>query len=382
MKIAFYAPMKSPDDARPSGDRTIGRLLMAALARSGHDVRLVSRLRTWSGAPDPDRLAGFQADAGREAERLIGGFRATGTAWVPDLWFTYHSYYKAPDLLGPAVSSALAMPYVIVEASYASRRRTGEWGQWLEAARAGIVHADAIFSFTARDRRGLMDVCRPERLHDLAPFLDLDTRDAASPERATGPVIAAGSSVRLISVAMMRPGAKLASYRLLANALALLRERDWHLDIVGDGAERPAVEAAFADLPPARIDWHGRLDAAAVRTLLESGDVFVWPGIDEAFGMAYLEAQAAGLPVAAVRTAGVPEVVRDGETGLLAAAATPDALAACLSELLGDVSLRERLGDGARAAIASRHSLPAASARLDRVLSQLVIAKQAADDLG
>lgn len=382
MKIAFYAPMKSPDDARPSGDRTIGRLLMAALARSGYDVRLASRLRTWSNSPDPDRLAAFRADAKQEADNLHRSFMADGAAWAPDIWFTYHSYYKAPDLLGPEVSLARAIPYVIVEASYASRRRDGEWGAWLEAARTGIVEADAIFSFTARDRRGLMDICEPERLHELAPFLDLEAIDAAPSGREAGPPVAARSAVRLVTVAMMRPGSKLASYRLLADALSLLRDREWHLDIVGDGVERSAVEAAFAGLPPGRIDWHGRLDAAAIRALLKCGDAFVWPGIDEAFGMAYLEAQAAGLPVAAVATAGVPEVVRDGETGLLAATATPDAMAECLSKLLADGSLRRRLGVGARSAIEARHSLPAASTQLDRVLSQLMVAHQAADDLG
>lgn len=382
MKIAFYAPMKSPDDARPSGDRTIGRLLMAALSRNGHDVRLVSRLRTWSNSPDPGRLASFQASAKQEAEGLCHSYAADGSAWSPDLWFTYHSYYKAPDLLGPKVSSALAIPYVIVEASFASRRRDGEWRQWLEAARAGIVDADAIFSFTARDRRGLTDVCEPKRLHDLAPFLDLDAIDAAPSAHRASSQTAARLPVRLVTVAMMRSGAKLASYQLLADTLSLLRNREWHLDIVGDGGERSAVEAAFAALPKARIHWHGRLDAADIRLLLKNGDVFAWPGIDEAFGMAYLEAQAAGLPVAAVRTAGVPEVVRDGETGLLAAAATPEAMAECLSDLLDDDILRKRLGDGARAAVEARHSLPAASAELGRVLRQLMRAKQAADDLG
>ena len=121
-----------------------------------------------------------------------------------------------------------------------------------------------------------------------------------------------------MTVAMMRPGAKLASYQLLGDALTILRHRNWHLDIIGDGNARSAVEAAFAELPAEKIRWHGRLDAPAVRQILTEGDIFVWPGIDEAFGMAYLEAQAVGLPVVALRTAGVPEVVRDGETGCLA----------------------------------------------------------------
>jgi glycosyltransferase involved in cell wall biosynthesis len=365
--------MKSPDDAQPSGDRTIGRLLIAALERTGGDVHLVSHLRTWSGTADPERLDGLRAEAERQARRLIEDYTSGNSTWVPDIWFTYHSYYKAPDLLGPKVAAALGIPYVITEASYSARRGKGDWADWLSAARDGMVAADAIFSFTARDRAGLREICLPERLHDLAPFLDLDAfgDDVLRPATKPG---APASAVHLMTVAMMRPGAKLASYQLLGDALTILRHRNWHLDIIGDGNARSAVEAAFAELPAEKIRWHGRLDAPAVRQILTEGDIFVWPGIDEAFGMAYLEAQAVGLPVVALRTAGVPEVVRDGETGCLAASATPEALAGSIEALMNDPNLRRRLSAGARSSVEARHSLTAASAHLGRVLRQLIVA--------
>lgn len=370
MNIAFYAPMKSPDDPRPSGDRTIGRLLMAALTAGGHDVRLVSQLRTWSGAADAARLTDFQAAAVHEAAALVDTYKDRNGTWRPDLWFTYHSYYKAPDLIGPSVADALGLPYVITEASYSARRGQGPWADWLAAARASIEAADAIFSFTARDRVGLADICSPERLHDLAPFLDLNAfdLDAAPPITRSH-----DDPVRLVVVAMMRPGAKLESYQLLGSALAHLKARAWHLDIVGDGAARPAVEAAFAGVPGKHVTWHGRLDASAIRKILSDGDVFVWPGVDEAFGMAYLEAQAFGLPVVALRTAGVPEVVHDGETGCLVDIATPEALAVSIAQLMDDPALRKRLGAGARASIIARHSLTTASAQLTHVLRHLSV---------
>ena len=136
---------------------------------------------TWSvtcghgrGTADPERLDGLRAEAERQARRLIEDYTSGNSTWVPDIWFTYHSYYKAPDLLGPKVAAALGIPYVITEASYSARRGKGDWADWLSAARDGMVAADAIFSFTARDRAGLREICLPERLHDLAPFLDLD----------------------------------------------------------------------------------------------------------------------------------------------------------------------------------------------------------------
>ena len=66
-----------------------------------------------------------------------------------------------------------------------------------------------------------------------------------------------GARLRLITVAMMRPGAKLASYRLLAAALARISLHDWELVVVGDGAARAEVEAAFARFDPRRMRFVG-----------------------------------------------------------------------------------------------------------------------------
>jgi glycosyltransferase involved in cell wall biosynthesis len=371
MKIAFYAPMKSPDDAQPSGDRTIGRLLMAALNQANCDVCLASELRTWSGIPDSDQLSTFRRHAEHEAKTLIETYDASGTAWRPDIWFTYHCYYKAPDLVGPAVAGALGIPYVITEASYSARRADGTWSDWLAEARASITAADTIFSFTARDKRGLQDICAPQRLHGLAPFLDLDAFDGL-PSPLPGSERDPAAPARLVTVAMMRRGAKLASYQLLAASLERLLSCSWHLDIIGDGVARADVAKAFAGLPSERLSWHGLLNSTDLRHVLAGGNLFAWPGIDEAFGMAYLEAQALGLPVAAIRTAGVPEVVHHDETGLLADNANPDEYAGCLERLIRDDALRARLSAGARTSVEAHHSLKAASTRLGDVLRTLI----------
>ncbi len=88
--------------------------------------------------------------------------------------------------------------------------------------------------------------------------------------------------------------------------------------------------------------------------------------------MAFLEAQAAGLPVVAGRSGGVPAVVRDGETGLLTAPEDPAAFTVALGALLDDPAKRQGFAAAAPAAIAARHSLAAASRRLDRILHAVV----------
>src|SRR5690606_22702559 len=101
MRIAFYAPMKPPDHATPSGDVRVARLLIAALRRAGNRVELASRLRSWEGTGDARRQARIAALGARNARRLVARYRRAPAGARPDLWFTYHLYHKAPDWIGP-----------------------------------------------------------------------------------------------------------------------------------------------------------------------------------------------------------------------------------------------------------------------------------------
>src|SRR3977135_2231917 len=121
MRIAFYAPLKPPDHPVASGDRRVGQLLLDALRGAGHSPFVASRLRSYDGAGDPLRQTRLRAIGEGGARRLLRQWR-TQPAAAPDLWFTYHLYYKAPDWLGPAISTALGIPYVVAEASHAPKR--------------------------------------------------------------------------------------------------------------------------------------------------------------------------------------------------------------------------------------------------------------------
>ncbi|MCY1251314.1 D-inositol-3-phosphate glycosyltransferase [compost metagenome] len=98
----------------------------------------------------------------------------------------------------------------------------------------------------------------------------------------------------------------------------------------------------------------------------------MWPGCGEAYGLAYLEAQAAGLPVVAQRTAGVPEVVRDGETGLLTRDGDIGAYAAAMRDLIEDPAGRKRLGAAARRFVHEERSFPAAARRLRSIFDEFL----------
>ncbi|WP_069298337.1 glycosyltransferase [Neptunicoccus sediminis] len=298
-RIAFYAPLKPPDHDTPSGDRTIARGLMHALAQLGA-VELVSRFRSREARGDTTAQAALVA----EADRIAKGLIAKGAVW--DSWITYHNYYKAPDLIGPRVCAALGIPYHLVEASRAPKRLHGPWADFARRADAASDAAAVIFYFTGRDLPEL-EKARPEtqKLVHLRPFLDRDSL----PE---GSFRSAGKT--LLAVGMLRRGDKLASYRNLAAALHFVKSDGWSLRIVGDGPAGAEVQDLFAPFGK-RITFVGALDAAGVATEMSAADVFVWPGVNEAFGMVYIEAQAAGLMVVAEDRVGVRDVV--GPAGIL-----------------------------------------------------------------
>lgn len=366
MRIAFYSPMKPPDHPAPSGERLMARQLVAALATLGHDVPLVSRLRTFSHDPAPDVLERHRQMAAREVDRLLDPLDTGGR---PDLWLTYHPYYKAPDLIGPAVADRLSIPYLTAEASYAPKRDRDQWADWQRPLRTALQRAAVNISMTARDREGLERLDgRTGVILDLPPFL---IRPETMPRRREP---GAAGRVRLVTVAMMRPGDKTTSYRILAEVLGRLIDLDWELTIVGDGAERSTVAALFEHFPPRRVRFTGELAGPAVFARLAESDLHVWPGIGEAYGLAYLEAAALGVPSLAIDTAGVATVVIDGRTGCLVPEGPTQVedLAAALARLIGDGEARRRLGDGAEAFVREERSLEATAGRLAAILDRAV----------
>src|SRR5690348_8123687 len=114
MRIAFYAPLKPADHPTPSGDRRMAQLFLDALRGAGHAPFVASRLRSYDRAGDRLRQARLARIGQAAAERLLWRWDREPHA-APELWFTYHLYYKAPDHLGPRVSSALGIPYVVAE---------------------------------------------------------------------------------------------------------------------------------------------------------------------------------------------------------------------------------------------------------------------------
>src|SRR5215469_8512633 len=172
MRIAFYAPLKPPDHATPSGDRRVARLLFEALRLAGHEPVLASHLRGLDPVGRPFRQKRLAAHGRQTAERLIARWRARPES-APGLWFTYHLYYKAPDWLGPAVSAALGIPYVVAEASFAAKRAGGPWARGHRAVGEALRRADAVIGLNSADRDGVLPSLRdPRQWFAMPPFVN------------------------------------------------------------------------------------------------------------------------------------------------------------------------------------------------------------------
>ncbi|WP_026381645.1 glycosyltransferase family 4 protein [Afifella pfennigii] len=356
MKIAFYAPMKPPDHPVPSGDRSFSRAILSALTALGHEVEIVSRLRSWTGAPEEQ--AGLRRAGLAEADAVVERLRAA----PPDFFLTYHLYHKAPDWIGPKVADAFAIPYAAIEASYARRRLEGAWALGAADARKALLKASLVAAIQTEDEAGLREILPAERVTRLTPFTDLSPFSAAPQQRADG------GPLKLLAVGMMRQGNKADTYRALATALKAWTLTDWRLTVAGDGPEREGLEALFA---PERSDFLGQVPNAAMPGIYAGADIFVWPSVKEPFGFVFMEAMAAGLACIGGRSGGVPDVIREGRTGFLVDAGEPESILAAL-EALREPALRRRMGEEARQIAITEHSVEAGARALAALLARAV----------
>ena len=365
MRVLLHTPLKSPDSPIPSGDREMARGLRRLLRRLGHTVVMPALSRVASGVPAPQDHLALERRMRAQARRLIARWRALPVRHPErfDLWLTYHCYYRKPDWLGPIVTQALGVPYALVEASHAPRRAQGPTRLGHRAVERTLAAADLVLTVNPRDVAGVKARLRPGA-HQiwLPPFID--TRPfAATPRASNDPPL-------LLSVGMMRTRDKLESYRVLANVLGRLKDKPWCALLVGDGPARGEVEAMMAPFGE-RVRFAGAVAHTDLPAIYASADLYLWPAINEAYGMAFLEAQAAGLPVVAGRTGGVPAVVTDGLTGILTPVGDPVAFAKALGYLLDCPDERARLAAGAASRILAHHDEAAAARALAAGLALL-----------
>jgi glycosyltransferase involved in cell wall biosynthesis len=160
---------------------------------------------------------------------------------------------------------------------------------------------------------------------------------------------------------------------LLLEAMARLRDKGVPvtLTLVGDGPDRALLESRCQELGlAARVHFAGALNQDAVRPLYGQFDAFVLPSFAEGIPVVLMEAMASGLPCISTRIAGIPELIEDGENGLLVPASDVDGLCARILRLIEDPSLCERLRHSARRRICAEYDLEHNIGKLAELLDQ------------
>jgi glycosyltransferase involved in cell wall biosynthesis len=321
--------------------------LAPAVATAGADVRVVCAHETVAAS---FRAAGVDVLVVplRHKRDVVGAWRVKRAIGVADVVHTQdrragllvrplaraggatavHTYHGLPEELGIRVGRDDGAPFAQGQPS-ALRRAWLLHGYMrieilLSRFGAAVAPSSALARFLIE--HGM----QPARLHVIPHGIDMEPAQARERQGHGGPTV--------VGVASNLEHEKGVDVLIEACALA---QHPVRLAVLGDGARRAELER-LAEERGVDASFAGHVDDVARR--LGEFDVFALPSRAENFPLAVLEAMAAALPVIATRVGGVPEIVLDGETGVLVHPDDPAALAAAVDSLASDATARRNLG--------------------------------------
>ena len=350
MRVVVVSGIWPPDVGGPASHAPA---LAAALREAGHEVVAVT---TADAAPadQPYRVEWVRRGLPAPVRHLAVARAVARAARGADVVYATTMIRRAS--LGARVARRPLVAKLVADEAYERERRSGRFGGTLAefqelpgGARVRALRATR----TAALRRARRVVVPSAYLREIALRWGLDPArvvvvpnpapplgDLPSREEARE---ALGLSGRVVATA-----GRLTAQKALGDALAAIARVDGaSLVVLGDGPERPRLEALRDELGLGdRVRFLGAGTRDDVVRLFRAADVALLTSAWENLPHTVLEALAAGTPVVATAVGGVPEVVREGENGLLVAAGDVEAIAGALARLLGDDALRERLAAG------------------------------------
>lgn len=333
------------------------RLLMNALPfldRDSFDYRFA--------AFDGDGpLASACAGAGLPLERLPAGaapspraVRVLRRRLVDEGIELVHAHLPLPGALARLATRGLPVRVVYTEHNTQEMYRPAS--RWLNRATYGWQDAVVAVSQRVGESAARTIGRRARARTQVVPNgIDPDVLDAAAARPPAGPVPAAppGALRVLVPATLAHRKGQDVALRALANLAEQGRGRDVQLWLAGDGPTRAALARRARRLRVAgAVRFLGR--RTDVFALYRIADAVLLPSRHEGHPLALLEAMALGRPCVATRVGGIPEIVREGYTGLLVPPEDPDAVAAALLRLRDRADLRDALGRAAAADVRAR----------------------------
>lgn len=162
-------------------------------------------------------------------------------------------------------------------------------------------------------------------------------------------------------------------YLIRATEMIVRQYPQTRLLMAGSGELRSQLEALTGQLGLSRnVSFLGAIDHHRVPELLKNVDIFVMPSIREEFGVSAVEAQAMEIPVVATRVGGIPEVVLDGETGILVELGNSEQLAQAILTLIENPALRRQMGQRGREHVLANYRWEDNAALMERLYHRFV----------
>lgn len=349
------------------GSGVVATELGIALAERGHDIHVFSY-------EQPIRLADFHDD--------ICFHQVT----VPEYpLFKYPSYNlalaaKMADVVERADLDLLHVHYAIPHAVSALLTRqltnrpnlkivltlhgtditiVGSDPSYARVTRFAVDSVDAVTAVSTYLKDETIRVFGTTRPIDVVPNF-IDPRRYTSGECRDLRALRQKGDAVVMHVSNFRPVKRVAD---LVRAFAVVSKHvAATLIMIGDGPDRPGAEQLAEELGiSSRVRFLGA--QGGIERLVPCADLFVLPSLFESFGLAALEAMAAGVPVLASDAGGLPEVIENGNTGVLCKVGDVDCLAASMAEMLLDRPKLKAMGERAREVATTRFTL-------DRILPQ------------
>jgi phosphatidyl-myo-inositol dimannoside synthase len=353
MKICFYAPFKPLGHPNPSGDLIIATGLYDFLTKRGHEILIASDFRSRWIFWKPWLFFKIVQ------ERLATRKRVR--IFKPDIWLSYHCYYKSPDLLGPAICKSEKIPYTIFQGIYSTkRRRKLKTVPGFYLNRHALLQADHLFTNRENDHKNLQRIVPDKHLSYIKPGIFPNQFQFNTLAREKMRKLWRVDNIpTILSAAMFRPDVKTEGLSWLIRSLATLATENipFKLVIAGDGSERDTLKKLADDYLPEQVIFAGKIKREKMQDFYSGGDIFAFPGIRESLGMVFLEAQSCGLPVVAFKNGGIPEVVQQGTTALLTRPFAEKEFCAAIKQLLHNPRQRNSMGRAAADYVRTDHDL-------------------------
>ena len=339
------------------GSGVVASEVALSLAARGHQLHVFSDERPGRLGDDSERLR-FHPVAIRSYPQLKDSPYALALASAiacvsqRERLDVVHAHYAIPHAISAYLARQTLLPdapALVTTLHGTDITLVGNDPSFLPLTRFSIAASDAVTTPSAWLREATyqnLDVPRTVAIDVIPNFVDT-VRFAPRAERPRP----TGAPFVLIHVSNFRPLKRVDDVvRIFAEARRLLPAAPLRLRLVGDGPERARIHELVRELDlHAHVQFLGeQVDLPAV---LRDSDVFLLPSETESFGLAALEAMACGVPVIASRVAGIPEVVADGETGLLAPVGDVAAMATHVARLASDSSTLNRFSRAARARV-------------------------------